>query len=90
MNEKLINLMADMQEQETLALAKELLKAGTNTFDSMKKTVEAIEGARLRDKVKIMIGGGQIDEEVRKCARADAYGKDAVAAVQLSRQWIGA
>jgi trimethylamine corrinoid protein len=62
----------------------------TLAFDSMKKTVEAIEGAGLRDKVKIMIGGGQIDEEVRKYARADAYGKDAVAAVQLSRQWIGA
>jgi 5-methyltetrahydrofolate--homocysteine methyltransferase len=61
----------------------------TLAFDSMKKTVEALEQVGLRDKVKIMIGGGQIDDEVRSYARADAYGKDAVAAVNLCRQWIG-
>jgi 5-methyltetrahydrofolate--homocysteine methyltransferase len=61
----------------------------TLAFDSMKKTVEAIEKAGLRQGVKIMIGGGQIDEEVRKYVKADAYGKDAVAAVTLCRQWIG-
>jgi 5-methyltetrahydrofolate--homocysteine methyltransferase len=55
----------------------------------MKKTVEALEGAGLRDKVKIMIGGGQIDDEVRRYVRADAFGKDAVVAVNLCRQWIG-
>ena len=62
----------------------------TLAFDSMKKTVEAIEEAGLRDGLKIMIGGGQIDEEVRKYVRADAYGKDAVAAVTLCDQWLGA
>ena len=61
----------------------------TLAFDSMKKTVEALEQAGLRDSVKIMIGGGQIDEEVRRYVHADAYGKDAVAAVNLCRQWIG-
>lgn len=61
----------------------------TLAFDSMKKTVEALEEAGLRDSLKIMIGGGQMDEEVRKYARADAYGKDAIAAVNLCRQWIG-
>jgi len=55
----------------------------------MKRTVEAIENAGLRRGVKIMIGGGQIDEEVRKYVKADAYGKDAIAAVTLCRQWIG-
>jgi trimethylamine corrinoid protein len=62
----------------------------TLAFDSMKKTVEALEQAGLRDSLKIMIGGGQMDEEVRKYVRADAYGKDAIAAVNLCRQWIGA
>jgi 5-methyltetrahydrofolate--homocysteine methyltransferase len=60
----------------------------TLAFDSMKQTVEALEKAGLRDKVKIMIGGGQIDEEVKKHAKADAYGKDAMAAVTLCKQWI--
>jgi 5-methyltetrahydrofolate--homocysteine methyltransferase len=61
----------------------------TLAFDSMKKTLEALEQAGLRDSLKIMIGGGQMDDEVRKYVRADAYGKDAVAAVNLCRQWIG-
>jgi len=62
----------------------------TLAFDAMKETVEALEAAGLREKVKIMIGGGQIDDEVRKYAKADAYGKDAMAAVSLARKWISA
>ena len=60
----------------------------TLAFDSMKQTVEALEKAGLRDKVKIMVGGGQVDEEVKKHTKADAYGKDAMAAVTLCKQWI--
>ncbi len=61
----------------------------TLAFDSMKETVEAIKKAGLRDKVKIMIGGGQIDDQVKVFAGADAYGKDAMAAVTLAKGWIG-
>jgi len=61
----------------------------TLAFDSMKDTIDAIQKAGLRDKVKIMIGGGQIDEQVRRFTGADAYGRDAVAAVQLAKGWIG-
>lgn len=61
----------------------------TLAFQSMKDTVEAIKKAGLRDKVKIMIGGGQIDEQVRIFSKADAYGKDAMAAVTLAKGWIG-
>jgi methanogenic corrinoid protein MtbC1 len=58
-------------------------------FDSMKQTVEAIKSAGLGDNVKIMIGGGQITEEIRKYTGADAYGKDAMTGVALARKWIG-
>lgn len=58
-------------------------------FDSMKETVRAIESAGLRDTVKIMIGGGATDEQVGRYAGADAYGKDAVSAVNLARAWTG-
>ena len=61
----------------------------TLAFDSMKTTVDAISTAGLRDKVKIMIGGGQIDDEVRKYTGADAYGLDAMEAVSLTKKWIG-
>jgi methanogenic corrinoid protein MtbC1 len=62
----------------------------TPAFDAMKDTVEALEKAGLRSKIKIMIGGGQIDDEVKKYAKADAYGKDAMAAVSLAKNWFGA
>ena len=61
----------------------------TLAFDAMKETVEAIAKAGLRDRIKIMIGGGQIDDEVRKYAGADAYGSDAMEAVSLTKRWIG-
>jgi 5-methyltetrahydrofolate--homocysteine methyltransferase len=61
----------------------------TLAFQSMKDTVEAIKKAGLRDKVKIMIGGGQINDQVRSFSEADAYGKDAMEAVKLAKGWIG-
>ncbi len=60
----------------------------TLAFDSMKETVDVIKTAGLRDKVKIMIGGGQIDEEIKKYTGSDAYGKDAMAAVSLAKAWL--
>ena len=62
----------------------------TLAFQSMKDTVDAIKEAGLRDNVKIMIGGGQISEEVRKYTGADAFGKDAMAGVSLAKKWTGA
>ncbi len=62
----------------------------TLAFDSMKETVQAIQAAGLRDRVKIMIGGGQVGEEIRVYAGADGFGKDAIVGVSLAKKWIGA
>jgi methanogenic corrinoid protein MtbC1 len=51
--------------------------------------VQALKDAGLRDGVKIMIGGGQVDDQIRDYTGADAYGKDAMAAVALAKQWVG-
>jgi methanogenic corrinoid protein MtbC1 len=61
----------------------------TLAFDSMKETIDAIAGAGLRDNMKIMIGGGQIDETVRAYTGADAFGTSAVDAVTLCKGWAG-
>jgi 5-methyltetrahydrofolate--homocysteine methyltransferase len=61
----------------------------TLSFDSMKNTVAAIKSSGLRDKVKIMIGGGQINEVVNEYAGADGYGKDAVAGISMAKKWVG-
>jgi methanogenic corrinoid protein MtbC1 len=61
----------------------------TLSYDSMKDTVEAMKAAGLRDNVNIMVGGGLIDEEIRKYTGADAYGRDATTAVALAKKWAG-
>jgi len=61
----------------------------TLSYTSMKETVDAIVAAGLRDKVKIMVGGGTIDQQVCDYVKADAFGKDAMAAVALAKQWTG-
>ena len=60
----------------------------TLSFDAMRDTVEALADAGLRDSVKVMIGGGAVDENIRTFAGADAFGSDAMAAVTLARGWM--
>jgi methanogenic corrinoid protein MtbC1 len=60
----------------------------TLAYDPMKATVEALKAAGLGE-VKVMIGGGQVDAQIRDYTGADAYGKDAMAAVNLAKQWYG-
>ncbi len=57
----------------------------TLAFDPMKDTVAALKEAGLD--AHVMIGGGQIDENIREYTGADAYGKDAMAAVALATEW---
>lgn len=61
----------------------------TLAFDQMRATVQAIEEAGLRDSVKIMIGGSVMDDSAAEYVGADAYGKDALAAVGLAKTWTG-
>ena len=60
----------------------------TLAFDSMKETIEGIREAGLRDSIKIMIGGGQVDDYVREYTGADAFGHNAMDAVSLCGAWI--
>jgi 5-methyltetrahydrofolate--homocysteine methyltransferase len=61
----------------------------TTVHDAIKETVRAIESAGLRDKVKIMVGGGMVDERISKYTGADGYGKDATVAVSMAKRWLG-
>ncbi len=61
----------------------------TLAFDAMKNTIAAIDAAGLRKNLKIMIGGAPVDEQIKEYSMADAWGKDAVQAVSLVKQWIG-
>ena len=59
----------------------------TLAFDAMKSTVEGIAAAGLRDKVKIMIGGAPVDENVRAYTGADGWGNDVGHAIRLADTW---
>ncbi len=62
----------------------------TPSFESMKQTVQALEAAGLREKVKVIIGGGIVTEMVRKYVGADAFTDDAPEGVDLCRKLAGA
>lgn len=61
----------------------------TLAYDPMKATVEALKAAGMQD-VRVMIGGGQIDSQICSYTGADAFGRDAMTAVNLAKQWYGA
>lgn len=90
------DLGVDVPEEEFIKAIKDLKPQVvamsallTLAFESLKSTIKAIDEAGLRDQVKIMIGGGGVNEEVREYAKADAYGEDAAAAVTLAKKWTG-
>jgi 5-methyltetrahydrofolate--homocysteine methyltransferase len=60
----------------------------TSAIDSMKKVVAAAREAGLNG-TRLMIGGAPVTEQVVAYTGADGYGKDAVEAVELAKQWIG-
>ena len=60
----------------------------TLAFDSMKETVESLTEAGLRERVKVIIGGGPVNEKVVEYSGADAYGVDAAQAVRLADRYL--
>ena len=60
----------------------------TLAYDSMKDTVQAISDAGLRDNVKIMVGGGVLDETVVAYVGADGFERNAGGAVSLAKKWM--
>lgn len=56
------------------------------TYPEMKNVVDSIVQAGVRDKVKIIVGGTPVNEQVREYAGADFYAEDAVAGVNICKQ----
>jgi len=62
----------------------------TGCIDSMKETVKALEKSGLGDKIKVIIGGGIVDELVMRKVGADAYAGDALSAVKVAKEMLKA
>jgi 5-methyltetrahydrofolate--homocysteine methyltransferase len=54
----------------------------TLTMESMRRTVEALVGAGVRDKVLVGVGGAPLTQKFAEEIRADFYGADAHACVE--------
>jgi len=60
----------------------------TTTILEMKNTIEAIQKAGLREKVRVIVGGAPVTEKFAKEIGADGYGPDAASAVDVVRSLI--
>jgi len=91
-----IDLGVDVPAEQFVAKAKEtgakivgLSALLSFTYPEMKNVVEAFVSAGIRDKVKIIIGGAPVNEQVREFTGADFYAKDAIAGVRLCKKIYG-
>jgi corrinoid protein of di/trimethylamine methyltransferase len=61
----------------------------TVTLPAMKSTLEALERAQVRDRVKVMVGGAPVTRQYAEQIGADAYSDNAFGAVKLARTLMG-
>jgi corrinoid protein of di/trimethylamine methyltransferase len=92
-----VDLGVDCEPEAFVAAAKEhnadLVGASallTTTMSSQKDLVKAIEAAGLKGKVKVMVGGAPITQAWADEIGADGYAEDAISAVALAKQLVGA
>lgn len=60
----------------------------TLALDSMKKTVDALKDAGLRDNIKIIIGGSPVTAEACAAIGADAFTSNAAQGVRMCQEWL--
>ncbi len=84
--ERFVQGLQDNPETKVLGMSALL----TTTMPEMKTTIEALEKAGLRGKVKVIIGGAPVTEAFAREITADAYAPDAIAAKNIVRKLVGA
>jgi len=61
----------------------------STTMPSMPQTIEALQKAGIRDKVKVIIGGAPVTAKYAQEIKADSYGADAGSAVTEAKRLMG-
>ncbi len=61
----------------------------TTTAAEQKKVIDALKEKDIREKVKVMVGGGAITAEFAQSIGADGYDPTAPGAVELARRLVG-
>jgi corrinoid protein of di/trimethylamine methyltransferase len=60
----------------------------TTTMPFMKDLIEALEATGIRDRFKILLGGGPVSERWAEEIGADGYGRDASEAVRVAKELV--
>jgi corrinoid protein of di/trimethylamine methyltransferase len=60
----------------------------TTTLPEMKRVIRALEENRLRDHVKVIVGGAPVNEKFARSIGADGYGQDAGEAVKVAKHLL--
>ncbi len=60
----------------------------STTMNGMATVIRDLESEGLRDRVKVMVGGGPLNHNFANKIGADGYAKDAVGAVKLARELL--
>lgn len=61
----------------------------TTTMTAMKTTLDALEEAGVKDKIKIMIGGAPVTQNYADEIGADGYARDAASAADKAKELMG-
>lgn len=62
----------------------------TTTMPSMEDTLEAFKSEKVRDKIKVLIGGAPVTQEYANRIGADGFGRNATVAAQVAVKLVGA
>jgi len=61
----------------------------TTTMPAMKRTIDALTRAGLRERVKVMVGGAPVSQAFADEIGADGYARDSTLAVVKAKQLVG-
>jgi methylmalonyl-CoA mutase cobalamin-binding domain/chain len=91
------DLGVDVPAEKILTKAKEvdadivgLSALLTTTMVKQREVIEALDKEGLRRKVKVMVGGAPVTRDWVQKIEADGYSEDAIGAVAVAKQLVGA
>src|SRR5262245_59747347 len=94
---KVVNLGRDVSPEKFCAAVEEhgativrISALMTTTMPAMKRTIDALTRARLRDRVKVMVGGAPVSPAFADEIGADGHARDATLAVVRAKELSGA
>lgn len=87
-----VDVSADQFVKKTQEIEPDIIAMSallSTTMPGMRETIEALQRAKIRDTVKVMIGGAPVTSKFAKDIKADVYAPDAGSAVIEAKKLVG-